>query len=145
VLVPLLFGGIGAGLWAAIPAPFGLYVGGSICGAGLLLLLFLLWYSRRTARRRPFVASVIVGQWRAATHEYGGEALSVDAQVQQAADLLPTGYGPERAEYQGQTKSFVVTSRRVFDVVPPGGQALFLCMPTGELIAVDGGGGVQSA
>jgi len=145
VLAPLLFGGVGAGLWAVIPSPFGLYIGGSICGAGLLLLLFLLWYGRRTATRRPFLALVTVGQWRRVAHEYGGEALSVDVQVQQAAELLPTGYGAELADQRGRSRTLVVTSPRVFDVVPPGQSAVFLCMATGEVVAVDRGDAIVSA
>ena len=40
VLTPLLFGGIGLGLWAVIPAPFGFYVGGSIAGRGFCCCSF---------------------------------------------------------------------------------------------------------
>jgi hypothetical protein len=145
VLSPILFGGIGVGLWAVIPAPFGMYVGGSILGAGLLMLLFLLAYDHRTNTKRPYVASVIVGGWTRVTQEYGGEVLGVDVQVQQAARLLPTGYGEMLAERQGRQDKHVVASPNAFNAAPPGAPMLMLCMATGEVIAVDVGGELRSA
>ena len=144
VLTPQLFGGIGLGLWAVIPSPFGFYVGGSIAGAGLLLLLFLVWYQRRTATRRPFVALVTIGQWQRVTHEYGGEAQSVSVQIHQAASLHAQGYGEELTDYRGASRTFVVASPSAFNAVPPGGQAQVLCMATGEVIAIDVGDRVLS-
>lgn len=139
VLTPLLFGGIGLGLWAVIPSPFGFYVGGSIAGAGLLLLLFLVWYQRRTATRRPFVALVTIERWQRVTHEYGGEAQSVSVQIHQAAPLHAHGYGEELGEYRGAARTFVVASPSAFDAVPPGSQVMVLCMATGEVVALDVG------
>jgi hypothetical protein len=145
VLTPLMFGGLAIWLGLAIPEPFGMIVGGSIGGAGLLLMLFLLWYRKRTFTQSPFAAWATITQWRVVRDEYGTEALSVDVYIEQACPISEAGYGVELMKYRGQNKTLVVTSRSVFETVHPGQSTLILCMPTTEVVAIDVGGQLVSA
>jgi len=145
VLTPLIFGGIAVGLWSVIPDPAGMLVGGSIAGAGLLLLLFLLWYRQRTFKQSPFAAWVTIQQWNRVRGRHGEQSFSVVVAIEQACPISPAGYGAELERYRGQSKSLILTSEKLFEAVPAGFSALLVCMPTTEVVAIDVGQQLISA
>lgn len=137
VLAPVLFCGVGAGLWAIIPAPADAYIGLALAQAGFMLMLFLLWYARRTARRPSTLLRVVVIGWRRFVGRHGQEVWTVTARVEAAYPLSDEGVSDEDVTAQGEERELLLTSPVGFRTVPEGGRALLVCAPTGEVVAVE--------
>jgi hypothetical protein len=136
VLVPLLFGGVGAGLWAAIPEPFGMWVGGSILGAGALFFAFLLWYGRRSSSRPAFAAAATIGRWIVQPGRYGQQSYAVEVELEPGRVVGPEGLGgPAKGAPTGR-RTLRLTSDKIYQAAAPGERVLLLCMPTHEVVAV---------
>lgn len=138
VLAPLLFGGVGLGLWAVIPDPAGKIIGLVLLQAGFLVMLFLLWYARRSARRAPSIAFARVDEWLFVQGRHGQQSMAVEATVEAAYELTPEGPGDELPELRHQKKRMLLVSPEYYERVAVGAEALLVCMPTGELVIAEG-------